>query len=150
MPQRKRVDPQVEARVLSQSARRCALCFHLDKDLSEKLGQIAHLDQNPSNGCEDNLVFLCMKHHSLYDSQTSQHKNYTNAEVKDARGNLYREIDARKPCEWWLVLDGKFSSFDKERIDAVLKHLKTILEDPHITIKGIDSGSVRLLIESSE
>jgi RNA polymerase sigma factor (sigma-70 family) len=150
MPERKKVDPKVEAFVLSQSARRCCMCFHLRNDLGEKLGQIAHLDHDPGNGCEENLAYLCMDHHSMYDSRTSQHKNYTSTEVKDARAKLYEKIADRKPIEWWLVLDGKFSTFDRARVEAVLQHLKTILEDSHITIKGIDSGSVRLLIESAQ
>src|SRR5437879_2042703 len=95
MAERKRVDPQVEACVLSKSARRCCMCFHLRKDLDEKLGQIAHLDHDPANECEENLAYLCMDHHSLYDSRTSQHKNYTITEVKDARAKLYKEIADR-------------------------------------------------------
>jgi len=78
----------IETRVLTQSARRCCLCFYIDQDLSEKEGQIAHLDQDPANGSEDNLAFLCLKHHSRYDSKTSQHKNYTIHEVKAHRAAL--------------------------------------------------------------
>jgi hypothetical protein len=56
------------------------------------MGQIAHLDQDPSNDAEDNLAFLCFEHHSLYDSTTRQHKNYTLAEVKHMRNSLYEAI----------------------------------------------------------
>ncbi len=84
---------EIELTVLDRSRRRCALCFHLKGDLTEKLGQIAHLDDNPGNSAEDNLVFLCMDHHSLYDSTTSQHKNYTIQEVKAARNRLYQAIE---------------------------------------------------------
>ena len=97
MADRKKVDPRVEALVLAQSARRCCMCFRLRRDLSEKLGQIAHLDHDPANGCEDNLAYLCMDHHSLYDSRTSQHKNYTLTELTEAREDLYREVAATKP-----------------------------------------------------
>jgi hypothetical protein len=41
---RKRIAPKHEAGVLVKSARRCMLCFHLNGDLTEKHGQIAHLD----------------------------------------------------------------------------------------------------------
>jgi tetratricopeptide (TPR) repeat protein len=92
MAQRKPTDPAVEARVLAQSARRCCLCFCLEGDLTEKLGQMAHLDQDPGNCSEENLAYLCLDHHSLYDSTTSQHKNYTIAEVKDARAQLYAAV----------------------------------------------------------
>ena len=96
MPQtkepRKRTPPEVELSVLEQSRRRCALCFHLNGDLKEKHGQIAHLDDDRANYSEDNLAFLCMEHHSLYDSKTSQHKNYTIQEVKRARAALHEAI----------------------------------------------------------
>ena len=84
----------VELQVLDASRRRCALCFHFNGDLAEKLGQIAHLDDDPSNSDEDNLAFLCLEHHSLYDSRTKQHKNYTLAEAKKARDDLYEAIKA--------------------------------------------------------
>lgn len=70
------------------------MCFYLDGDLAEKHGQIAHLDQNSGNYVEDNLAFLCLPHHSIYDSKTSQHKNYTLTEVKKARIDLYDAIQA--------------------------------------------------------
>lgn len=86
---RKRIAPKVETAVLAKSARRCVLCFHLDGDLTEKVGQIAHLDGNRAKNAEANLAWMCLPHHSLFDSTTSQHKNYTIAEVKDARTKLY-------------------------------------------------------------
>jgi hypothetical protein len=88
-------DPATEARVLSRCARRCCLCFWLKGDFAEKEGQIAHLDHNPANGAEENLVFLCLRHHSLYDSRTSQHKNYTILEVKAARESLCGQVRER-------------------------------------------------------
>jgi len=88
-PPRKQTPPAVETAVLAKSDRRCALCFRLNGDLTEKHGQIAHLDHDPSNGAEDNLAWMCLDHHSTYDSKTKQHKNYTVHEVKAARARLY-------------------------------------------------------------
>src|ERR1022692_3736100 len=88
-PPRKRTLPEVETAVLARSARRCTLCFHLKGDVSEKLGQIAHLDADRTNSGEDNLAWMCLEHHSLYDSKTKQHKNYTIHEVKASRARLY-------------------------------------------------------------
>jgi len=68
--------------------------------MTEKQGQIAHLDQNPANSSEDNLAFLCLTHHSLYDSQTNQHKNFTLGEVRASRAELYEALGApRKSSE---------------------------------------------------
>ncbi len=88
-PPRKKINPAIETAVLAKSVRRCTLCYQVDGDLLEKLGQIAHLDRNPANGEEDNLAWMCLDHHSLYDSSTKQHKNYTIREVKAARVRLY-------------------------------------------------------------
>jgi hypothetical protein len=72
---RKPTPRAIELAVLNRSRRRCALCFYLHNDTREKHGQIAHLDQDPLNFAKDNLAFMCLEHHSLYDSKTSQHKN---------------------------------------------------------------------------
>lgn len=100
MAKRKHVPSDVEVRVLEKSRRRCCLCFSLDGDFKEKEGQIAHLDRNPANCAESNLAFLCLRHHSLYDSKTRQHKNYTIEEVKRAKAALEAEVERQKPLEW--------------------------------------------------
>jgi len=89
---RKKTPLEVETEVLLKSVRRCTLCFHLSGDLTEKHGQIAHLDKDPSNWDEDNLAWMCLVHHTLFDSKTSQHKNYTMKEVKAARTRLHEAI----------------------------------------------------------
>jgi len=86
---RKPIPKDIETDILTSSKRRCCLCTGLDGNFSEQLGQIAHLDQNNENFKNENLAFLCFKHHSLYDSSTKQHKNYTIQEVKQYRGELY-------------------------------------------------------------
>ena len=94
MTPRKKTPTPTETAVLTKCARRCPVCYHLYGDLEVKLGQIAHLDQNPANTQEENLSFMCMPHHSEYDSKTSQHKNYTHAEIIELRSRLYVAIAA--------------------------------------------------------
>jgi hypothetical protein len=91
-PPRKPIPPDVQAEVLTKSRRRCTLCFYLHGDLDEKKGQIAHIDDNPSNFKIDNLAWMCLEHHSVFDSTNSQHKNYTEDEVKIARAELQKAI----------------------------------------------------------
>ncbi len=93
-PPRRSVPADVEQQVLQLSLRRCALCFHLNQDTGVKKGQIAHVDHRRSRSTLENLVFLCLDHHSEYDSTTSQHKNFTVAEVRAARTALYKRIRA--------------------------------------------------------
>lgn len=83
---RKKVPNNIEAQVLDACKRRCALCVAIDENHDEAIGQIAHLDKDNTNFKLENLVFLCLRHHTLYDSKNSQHKNYTLAEVV-----IYRE-----------------------------------------------------------
>ncbi len=68
--------------------------FPIPRRLEREARQIAHLDENPANTAEDNLAWLCLEHHTLYDSTTSQHKNYTIAEAKAARNRLYDLVES--------------------------------------------------------
>jgi hypothetical protein len=86
---RKRVPDSTQAEVLVKSRRRCCVCFGLMRDDKIKSGQIAHLDRNPANDSEGNLVFLCLEHHDQFDSRTSQSKNLTRAEVEKYMAELY-------------------------------------------------------------
>lgn len=109
---RKKPPADVESSVLIKSNRRCCLCFGLEHDDGEKEGQIAHLDGNRSNSRESNLAYLCLRHHTLYDSTTSQHKKYTPGEVKHYRSDLYDHVAAQRKAakernKWQAELERK-------------------------------------------
>jgi hypothetical protein len=90
---RKPTPEDTQHRVLDRSRRRCALCVHFDNHYGQKEGQIAHIDRDPSNADEDNLVYLCLSHHDDYDTKRRQTKNLTPREVKTARNRLYDYIE---------------------------------------------------------
>src|SRR5580698_10535980 len=92
MSKRKPIEPAVETQVLLKSRRRCCLCAHFHHDFEIKNGQLAHVDHDPSNSSEHNLVFLSLDHHTEYDSKTSQHKNFTKHEIVAARNALYAQM----------------------------------------------------------
>jgi len=117
---RKKIDPTTETKVLIESKRKCALCVGLFGDYSEKKGQIAHLDKSNSNNKLENLCFLCLEHHSSYDSITSQHKNYTINEVKQYRDNL-------------------INSLKNENFDKPIPVLSNPLRPFHIHFNGLNS-----------
>ncbi|PCJ84320.1 MAG: hypothetical protein COA57_09450 [Flavobacteriales bacterium] len=96
MSNRVKVPIPVETELLRLSARRCCLCYGVDHDINEKEGQEAHLDKDPSNFDINNLAWMCLRHHTLYDSKTSQHKNYQIHEVKNYRNELYKEIAEKR------------------------------------------------------
>ena len=95
MTNRTSIPLPTERAVLTKSRRRCCLCLWLEGIDKIQLGQIAHLDHNSSNNKEDNLCFLCLKHHEEYDSTRSQSKGLTKGEVKYWRNELYREMELR-------------------------------------------------------
>jgi hypothetical protein len=83
----------IVADVLTKCRRRCCICHGLHGDLSEKQGQIAHLDRDPSNHALDNLAYLCLSHHDRYDSDTSQSKRFSMQEVKIYRKALWHALE---------------------------------------------------------
>jgi hypothetical protein len=93
--ERKKISGNVVAEVLETSKRRCCICVALRHDLSEKKGQIAHLDRAPSNNDPDNLAFLCLEHHDQYDSRPSQSKGFIPEEVKRYRATLPGALTAK-------------------------------------------------------
>lgn len=105
MGQRKTTPSEIETRVLVSSGRRCCLCFGLRGDFDEKQGQIAHLDRDPSNFEFDNLAYLCLDHHDIYDSRTSQSKGMTINEVEEHRTQLYQAIAQNLRGAWAVGVD---------------------------------------------
>ncbi|MFZ1082426.1 MAG: HNH endonuclease signature motif containing protein [Candidatus Kryptoniota bacterium] len=92
MTEQKETRKLLQTKVLLLSKRRCAVCFGLNNDQAVKKGQIAHIDQNRSNNSLENLIFLCLEHHDEYDSQTSQSKGLTEAELRKYRLELYESL----------------------------------------------------------
>lgn len=95
-PDRAYTQTGVELAILEKSARRCCFCFALNFDHAEKRGQLAHLDHDRSNSSESNLAWLCLDHHSSYDSQSSQHKGYTIHEAKSFKRDLEEFIGGKR------------------------------------------------------
>jgi hypothetical protein len=89
---RKPFPKPVEAAVFLASRRRCALCFGLHGDFRVKLGQLAHIDRNPSNSAEENAAFLCTTHHAKYDTVSRQTKGFSPDELKLYRTLLYEHV----------------------------------------------------------
>ena len=89
---RKPYSRTVQHAILTKSRRRCAFCYYYEDDGREKEGQIAHIDRNHSNNSEDNLVFLCLKHHNKYDSTTSQSKGIQPEEARTSKMHLEERV----------------------------------------------------------
>jgi hypothetical protein len=95
MARRTKLPKAVETAVLTKSARRCCLCCALHGDYAVKEGQVAHLDDDPSNNNLDNLAWLCVFHHAQWHTRSSMTKGFTAEEVKYRRAQLYSAIENR-------------------------------------------------------
>lgn len=89
---RKKISDAVRNNILMKSRRRCALCYGLNNDKNVKNGQIAHIDRNNENNTEENLVYLCLDHHNLYDSIFKQTANFNPLELKLYKEKLEKDI----------------------------------------------------------
>ncbi len=134
---RSKVPKSTETEVLTQSRRRCCLCFGLSGDLDEKAGQIVHIDHDPTNHALDNLAWLCLEHHDRYDSSTSQSKGITNGELKQHRASLYCEPQRKaqeadsggSPSEPTATPAGTTGPVElAERRDSLLRQLDECIE----------------------
>lgn len=95
---RKSFPSKVETFVLMASRRRCALCFGLDGDTTEKEGQIAHIDRNRANNAHSNAAWLCTKHHARYDTRSRQTKGHSTDELRAHQKQLFQYLDS--PALW--------------------------------------------------
>lgn len=118
---RKKLPPLIQKSVLTESRRRCCLCFGLNSELSIKKGQIAHIDHDSSNNQESNLVFLCFEHHDEYDSTTRQSKGLTKDEVVFYREQLLKQIEKGLSYE-------TFSYESRNSYEMQIKHDQKIFE----------------------
>ncbi len=90
---RVKIPKATQTNVLTTCRRRCCICFGLNSDAEIKRGQIAHLDHDPNNNKIDNLAFLCLDHHSEFDSRSRQTKGFLDDEVKEYRLKLIEYLD---------------------------------------------------------
>ncbi len=127
MSKRKSIPTKIEKEILVKSARRCCLCYGLRGDFSEKRGQIAHIDHNPSNNSLGNLVFLCFEHHDAYDARTSQSKGFIKYEVMFYRNILFADVSEKLPR-----LSNKLDSLGQDRVRILQELLESLRKsDPH-------------------
>jgi len=112
--------------VLTKSRRRCCLCFWLDGIDDPVKGQIAHVNKDRSDSKEENLAFLCLRHHDEYDSIPSQSKGLREKEVRHWREELYREM-AFKFREYTSVAEQRKETF---------AYLESIMADLFVNLRA--------------
>ena len=68
------------------------MCFGLKDVDVENRGQLAHLDGNPKNNKIQNLAFLCVPCHGLYDADSDQFLAYTADEIRYYQELLHKHL----------------------------------------------------------
>ena len=147
---RKAIAKDVEATVLIRSRRRCCLCAFWDKDYTQKEGQIAHIDRDPSNAAEDNLAYLCFPHHNQYDAKQLQGKNITPKELLHARDELYCQTnpDSQTLFSVLLKLNREFDSYTEEEQQTFLTYVQdTLGKHGNIEVTQKSRGCVSLTVK---
>ncbi|MCE7869178.1 hypothetical protein DYH09_02240 [bacterium CPR1] len=95
------IPPSNVNKILKVSERVCALCYQFERDLSVKRqGHVAHIDRKPPgekrNHKVDNLCWLCLAHHDLYDSTPRLSKGLQPAELRAYRDKVHQMVREEK------------------------------------------------------
>ena len=61
---------------------------------------------------------------------------------------ILRNHDIASNVKWVIVLSGTIDDIDKDRAKAIVEHLRKISKDSELTLTRIESGSVKLHLES--
>jgi hypothetical protein len=149
-PPRRKIPQVIQTHVLFKCRRRCALCYGLDQNAEEYEGQLAHINHNRSDCREDNLVFLCLKHHDRYDAKSHQSQGFKPNEVAIYKRRLedYMEyVGKHGECKAEITITADFDSFTDEKKVAFVEALKSILRSgSSIVVLGKHRGSVKLVV----
>jgi len=113
-PSRVPIPPAVRDEVLRRCKRRCCMCYGLNGVLQIKDGQIAHLDRDSSNASIDNLAFLCLECHAVYDKKSNRVLSYTPGELKYYRDMLYAALGQDR-VRWQITLVVHRSRYDQAK-----------------------------------
>jgi hypothetical protein len=153
-PKRKRRPPTkaTEVAVLSKCRRRCALCYtYDDKDLADLQGQLAHISKDRSDSSEENLVYLCLRHHDSFDSTRSQSKGITEGELRKAKERVeeYISLNGRHgTVQSRVAFERDATPFTDSDCAKLLQQMKDIAEvTGTISVKGITAGGTTLQVE---
>lgn len=148
---RKSIPIGIETQVLTESRRRCCLCFHLNGKTDVKSGQIAHIDRNRTNHAESNLAFLCLEHHNEYDAKRIQSKGFTPSELRHAKRSLYEDLQKRQ-CDdrvsVAITVEADFNELTETERRLLLDKICALAEVKRgVLIRHVERSSIRFAVE---
>jgi len=128
-PARKSIPRTTQIAVMIQSRDRCALCCHWHGDLSNKSGQLAHIDRDRTNCAEANIAFLCQPHHDQYDTMPSQTRRVMPEVLATAKRELQQAIADGRHLNPRAVVITAGRETDREMLAALVRLMAESLTD---------------------
>lgn len=98
------IPKDIEAEVLYKSDHICCICKNLSLNI-----QVCHIDGNPANNREENLIALCLNHHDKASSKSPMSKSYTQEELKK-----YKK-------EWEGIVQKRRKSLEDPQIARIIR-----------------------------
>lgn len=88
---RPKISVDTQERLLHDSDHRCSKCYGPDHDV-----QVHHIDGNPANNDDENLIVLCLNCHSEIERKGGLGKKYTAGELRKYRTSWEQEVARRR------------------------------------------------------
>lgn len=110
------------------------MCYGLKGTLDVADGQIAHLDQNRGNAAIENLAYLCLQCHKIYDSTSNRTLAFTAGEISLYRKKLYLAL-GHEQFEWTITIRADRSQYDS---------VKVAINEAHGRLMNSGSDDVRI------
>lgn len=140
------IPKNIQADVLFMADHTCSICGDTNKNV-----QIAHIDNNPSNNNEENLITLCLVHHDKVHSKSIMTKNYTELELKQYKANWETIVKAKRktlenPSSIRLI---RFDGQDKGTIylETSISTLRAFRDPLTFELLGFNWGNVDVFPE---
>lgn len=125
--------PNVLAEVLRRCKRHCCMCWGLHNVDKVTDGQIAHLDRDRTNAAIENLVYLCLECHKVYDTKNNRVQSFTGGELSYYRDLLYRRLGIDS-IEWTITVRTNRDQYQSIKTIVEKVHSSLVQTCPEVTL----------------
>ncbi len=70
--------------------------------------------------------------------------------IKSIQEKIRQIAEQQEKVKWVLVLSATVDQINKQKVEAIVKHLRSLTNDTELTLLRIESGSVIIYLESSQ
>jgi hypothetical protein len=96
-------------------------------------GQIAHLDRDRTNAAIENLVYLCLECHKVYDTKNNRVQSFTGGELSYYRDLLYRRLGIDS-IEWTITVRTNRDQYQSIKTIVEKVHSSLVQTCPEVTL----------------